>query len=89
MKYYAQFYNYDVPGTWNNYKPELSEACGSDSVHLLDARFRLDNLIDQVKSLPIVKFKKHYKAFKIMRGNNFRDKGHPLTDLIMINQIED
>jgi len=44
MSKYIQFYDMSVAGEWNDYCPEVKEACGSDSVLYVDGRHCLATL---------------------------------------------
>lgn len=85
MKYYIQFYDYSVPGPWNNNKRELIEACGSDGVYILDGRLSQYNMIlkghDRAYTLRHVK---KYPAFRIIKCNGKFDAIVKQSPIVMI-----
>ncbi len=64
MKYHIQFLHESI------ISGELIPACGSDSVHPLDGRLKLSNMIRTAKlQIESLKSVQQYKHFEIHQGN--------------------
>lgn len=64
MKAYVQFY------VKQGDPPKMAEACGSDGVFTLDARNKLDVMIQDAKDrMSSLKAVQKYEHFEIRRGN--------------------
>lgn len=68
MKYYIQFYHYGVVSG------ELIEACGTDSVSILDGRWSLWKMDEVAKERGDSHFRRH-PAYQIMKAHNGRFSG--------------
>ena len=69
MKRYVQFYNMSVPCRWNDYISTVQEACGSDSILVLDARHSRYRMNEIARECAI---KYDYVGYKIMNASNGR-----------------
>jgi hypothetical protein len=70
MKYYAEFLTTDLKGN-------TVTALGSEGVHVLDGRLRLESMIEDTK-FQMRKFQRtvhpDYCGFQIRKGERFEDK---------------
>lgn len=80
MKYYVQFMDYSVPGSWNNHKSELIDACGDTGVYILDGRSSVENMRrDALKRAQRMEHYKRFAAFRIVKADGFNRPEHAST----------
>ena len=82
--FYHEYEHFDTKAKRFTGEKYMDEACGSDSVFILDGRNRMAKWIQDMRerAMRLRNVKPNYAAFKIMRGDILH--AHPISGLITI-----